>query len=331
MMDKALASLPVIIKNNPTAAISLLLDAANLERLVGNYQQALGYLTQSRNILDDNNIEDPSLQIEVLSTEADVLIDQDELARAEALLVQTLELGEQHFGADHRILTETLSSLAALERRRGNTEKNIAYARRVVQLLEDDSGTTYLSLLSAKNNLAIAYGNAGRHLDEQRILRELIEVQRKIDGPEGSVDLAIEVKNLASSLHLTGNFEEALDTLAEATVLFKTHFPSNSPYQALPHFTRALIYLDSNQPAEQAETEARETLSILEPALGEDHFQVHVTRCVIAETYRRQDRFDEAKALAVPAMQGILASATKTQVYIDRCRDTLAALDKMQE
>ena len=330
IMDKALASLPVIIKKKPLAAISILLDAANMERLVGNHKKTLGYLAQALNILDVNGIKDPRLRIEVLSTEADVLIDQDELSRAEALLVQTLELGEQHFGANHRILTGTLASLAALERRRGNTGKDIAYALRVVELLEDDSATTYLSLLSAKNNLAIAYGTAGRYLDEQQRLRELIAIQRKVDGPEGSVDLAIEVKNLASSLHLSGDFEEALETLAEATVLFETHFPSNSPYQALPHFTRALIYLDSNQPADQAETEVKATLSILEPALGDNHFQVHVTRCVIAETYRRQGRIDEAQALAEPAMQGILASGTKTQVYIDRCQQTLTALDVAQ-
>ncbi len=327
IMDKALASLPAITRNDPTAAVSLLLDAANLQKLVGNYEKALGYLTQSRNILDENKIEDPSLRIEVLSTEADILIDQDELSLAEPLLLQTLKLGEQLFGADHRILTETLSSLAALERRRGNTEKNIGYALRVVEMLEEDSGTTYQSLLSAKNNLAIAYGTAGRYRDEQRMFRELIAIQEQIDGPEGSVELAIANKNLATSLHLTGDFEEALDALAEATVLFNTHFPSNSPYQALPHFTRALVYLDSNQPAEQAETEARATLSILEPVLGQDHFQVHVTRCVIAETYRRQGRLDEAKTLAEPAMQGILASGTKTQVYIDRCQESLAALD----
>jgi len=327
IMGKALASLPAIINKDPTAAVSLLLDATNLQKLVGNYEKALGYLAQSRNILDENQIKDPALRIEVLSTEADILIDQDELSRAEPLLLQTLELGEQHFGTDHRILTETLSSLAALERRRGNTTKNIAYALRAVEMLEDDSDTTYVSLLSAKNNLAVAYGTAGRYRDEQQIFRELIPIQKQIDGPEGSVELAIATKNLASSLHLTGNFEEALDALAEATVLFKTHFPANSPYQALPHFTRALVYLDSDQPADLAEAEIKATLSILEPVLGEDHFQVHVTRCVIAETYRRQDRNDEAIALAKPAMQGILASDTKTPVYIDRCQQTLTALD----
>lgn len=327
IMGNALSLLPGSVETNPQAAISILLDAGQLERLVGNYEQTLNHLRHAQDILNEHAIKDPALQIEILSTEADVLIDQDELSLAEPLLLETLKLGEQHFGPDHRMLTETLSSLAALERRRGNVEKNIAYALRVVELLENDSGTTYLSLLSAKNNLAIAYGNARRNRDEQRILRGLIEIQRQIDGPEGSVDLAIEVKNLASSLHLTGDFEESLQVLAEAAKLFKTHFPLGSPYQALPHFTRALIYLDSNRSAELAETEAVATLNILEPVLGEKHFQVQVTRCVIAETYRRQDRLDEARALAEPAMQGILASDTKTRVYIERCQDTLAALN----
>ena len=325
LMEEALRHATRFSEQHPEAAVNILLDAGNLEKDVGQYDTAEMHFQQATDVLNHGRIDGRSLQIEVLTGEADVLISQDKLVLAEPLLVQALLLGEQLFGQNHRRLTETLTTLAALELRRENIEKAIDYDLRVIALMEQDSATTYDSLLAAKNNLAIAYGGGAMYREEQRILREVIAIRREISGPTGSVELAIHLKNLASSLQLTGDYEEALETLAEAAEMIKFHFPPDSHFQALPHFTSALIYLDTNRPA-LAETESLATLSILEPALGEDHFQVQVTRCVLAESYLRQGRSDDARALAEPAMQGILAAGTKTQIYIDRCQDTLALL-----
>jgi len=327
LMEEAIRLMPALAANHPAAAASILLDAGNLESYVGEFDNALTYFRSAGELLKTNQIDDPSLQIEVLVGEADVLISKDELALAETILIQALKLGELHFGPDHRRLTDTLSALAALNRRLGNFDKTIVYNQRVVELMELDSATTYDSLLSSKNNLALAYGAAGKFTEEQRILNEVIETRRDLSGPEGNVDLAISIKNLASSLHMSGDFEQALQAADEARELIEIHFPPASPFQALAHFTSTLIYLDTDRPL-LAETEALATLSILEPALGEQHFQVQVTRCVLAEAYRIQGRLIESRKLAEPAMQGILGAGTKTQVYIDRCRDTLAELGK---
>jgi len=325
LMAEALKLMAPLIESHPAAAISILLDAGNLESFVGEFDKSLKYFRRASEILESSDIDEPSLQIEVLVGEADVLISQDKLAQAESLLIHALQLAELTFGPDHRRLTDTLSALAALNRRLGNTEKTITYNQRVVELMERDSATTYDSLLSSKNNLALAYGAAGRYAEEQQILGEVIAIRHEISGPEGSVDLAISIKNMASSLHLSGDYDQALEAVNEARDLIAKHFPPTSPFQALPHFTSALIYLDTNRP-ELAETEALATLSILEPVLGEEHFQVQVTRCVLAESYRNQGRLAESRKLAEPAMQGILASGTNTPRYIKRCQDTLAAL-----
>jgi len=327
LMEEAIRLMSALAANHPAAAVSIMLDAGNLESYVGEFDNALTYFRNAGEILKSNQIDDPSLQIEVLVGEADVLISKDKLVLAETMLIQALQLGELRFGPDHRRLTDTLSALAALNRRLGNFDKTIVYNQRVVELMELDSATTYDSLLSSKNNLALAYGAAGKFTEEQRILNDVIDTRRELGGPEGSVDLAISIKNLASSLHLSGDFEPALQAADESRELIEIHFPPASPFQALAHFTSTLIYLDTGRPL-LAETEALTTLSILEPALGEQHFQVQVTRCVLAEAYRIQGKLIESRNLAEPAMQGILAADTKTQRYIDRCRDTLAELGK---
>jgi len=326
IMIEALHVLPMVLKQNPVAAIDILLDAGNLENIFGEFDSALIYSRQARSIFTQYGMDDYALEVDLLSREADVLIGQDKLEIAAPLLIQALDLSELHFDTDHRRITETLSALGSLERRRGNFDVAIAYNLRLVRLIENDSATTYSSLLSAKNNLALAYGAAGRVNEEQQLLREQITLWREVSGNEGGADLAITIKNLASSLHLTGDYEQAIAALSEAGELFVKHFPASSPFQALPHFTLALIYLDTDRPA-LAETESLVALNILESALGAEHFQVQVTRCTLAEAYRSQGRLDESFALAEPAMQGILASGTNTPVYIKRCGDTLAALE----
>ena len=101
--------------------------------------------------------------------------------------------------------------------------------------------------------------------------------------------------------------------------------PEGSPYQATHHFTEGLILLDRGDPSE-AEAPFLKTEAILVPTIGEGHYQVQVTRCMLAEAYRQSGRLDEAKSLAGPALEGMLASGANTSNYIARCEATNAAL-----
>ncbi len=326
ILQESLRAVPGFSDSDPIAAISILLDAAHLKESIGEFTQALKYFRQAADIFQLNEINNPSQQIELLAGEAKALIGLGQLNEAEELLLQALKQGEAQFGSEHRRLAIVFNGLDKLNRKRGNYEQAIVYSLRLVSLMEADSNSTNDSLLMAKNNLALSYGGAKQVVQEQQIQREIIALKRNISGGVGDETLGFSLQNLASSLHRSGDYLEALEVLTEAAELLKRHLPADSIYQAYPHFTAALIYTDNYQP-QLAKQEAQTVLSILEPILGDQHYQVNLTRCVLAEAYRKLGKLSDARMLAEPALQAMLSSTTNTPRYTERCRATVEALD----
>jgi tetratricopeptide (TPR) repeat protein len=220
----------------------------------------------------------------------------------------------------------TLSNLSKLARHRGDQAAAIDYGEQVVAIIEDGSPEDYSTLVPAKNNLALAYAAAGRYEESISTMQALIEQRSMIDGPEGSGELGINYKNYATILHTAGRFGEAREAVLTAREYMERHLPGNSPFQATHHFTEALITLDSGDAA-AAEAPLLRTLDILEPSLGAEHYQVHVTRCILAEVKRQIGDPLSAQRLAEAALAGMKASGSKTSNYQERCEDTLERLN----
>ena len=304
---------------------TVMLDLAASDRSASKYAEAL---ERFEIILDHQAREaepDMSQAIEAHFGKANALVGLGRYDESEPLFREALDMAETHFGPTHSRVNGVLSGLATLERMRDNDEAAIMWAERLVSVMEASTGTTYPALLSAKNNLALAYGGVGRRAEEQAMLREVISLRQDMDGPEGSSEQGTALKNLSTSLHLSGDYDEAMTTVLAARVQMEQHLPPGSPYQATHHFTEGLILLDRGDPAD-AESPFLKTEAILVPTIGEAHYQVQVTRCMLAESYRQTGRMEEAKALAGPALEGMLASGANTSNYIARCQSTNAAL-----
>lgn len=326
LMKRALAVVPGLRAGHPEAAVSVLMDAGYFEYDAANYEAALTHFSSAGEIATEVKFDDASQRIEILFSQANVLRALGRYEQSDALLREALALGEQSFGPDHPRLAGVLNSMGALARVTGQTDRAIEINERLVALMSLHYGDQYGGLQSARNNLALAYGNAGRAADEQRILREVIDARRAQDGPEGSLTLAGSLKNLGSSYQASGESAAALEVLAQSEALYDRHAPPESPYHALPHFTRGLVHLDAEEYG-AAEPEFREALKILEPVMGEAHFQVQTTRCMLAEALQGQGRVREARALAPAALDGMLASGDPGHPYTSRCRATVELLD----
>ncbi len=325
LMMEALAAVPRLAGTDPASAIAILMDAGYYAYDVGLHEQALERFDRAAQIAREAGVDDASQQVELLFSQGNALTQLGQWETAQERLEAALVLAESTFGPGHQRLAGVLSALGNLAKRKGETAQSIAYLRRTVDILESNNATSYHSLLSARNNLALALGSAGRYDEAQRGLREVVELRRRLAGPEGSRDLGLALKSLATYLHLDGDFPAALEALDESEQMLERHLPAVSPFHALPHFTRGLVRLDSGSPG-LADEEFRETLDILVPTLGETHYQVHVTRCMRAEALRVQEAFPEASSLALPALEAMRLQAGEDDPYLQRCRDTVASL-----
>lgn len=325
LLAEARALVPEVAPDEPLAAALALLDIGVAENDLGKGAASLAAFDDALALLDRPGANDWSARIEANFGRGNALITLERLDEAGAALERALSLTREHFGEDHDRLTGTLNALSGLARARGDGDAAIAWGEQLVAIMARNNAPTYDGLLSARNNLALAYGKAGRHEEEQAVLREVIAARRELAGPEGDRDLGGTLKNLASSLYLTGDLDAARAAVLEARTLMERYYPPESPLPATAWFTLGQVELDRGKPA-AAQGAFEVALDILVPVIGPGHVQAHIVRCYLAESLRRQGDQEGARSLAAPAYEGILASEVRYPAYQERCRETVQTL-----
>lgn len=309
-----------------TSVVNTLVRLGFMDGGAGDFATALTHFDRALAVLDAAASENWSLRIEALFGRGQVLQQLGQLDEAASSLVASLALTEAHFGDDHGRLTGTLSAMSSLERLRGNAEASIEWGERLVDVMSRNNAPESEGLLAARNNLALAYLEAGRYTETQSELSRLIDIRRASGGKDGSRALAINLKNLASTLIKIGDLSAARAAVQEARMLMERHYPAGSPIIATSWFTLGQIELAEGALA-PADTAFQGALAILEPALGGAHVQVHITRCYLAEVRLRQGQIKAAKDLARPALAGIAAAEVRYPDHEQQCMETTRALD----
>jgi len=319
MLDDALALTADFEHEDPATAVSIMLQAGYLMHESANRPLAIEYFSNAQRIVDEYGLDNASQQIEILFGLGNALVAEDRLSEAEPLLLRALQLAEEKFGNTHARLNGVLSALSSLERYRGNLDLAVMYSNRVVASMRQSRSENYENLLTARNNLALALAKAGEYEQATAILEEVVAIRRDMAPVGGSANLATSVKNLATVQHMAGDYAAALENALESLPLIEQNLPAGSAYQATPHFTLSLIYLDTDEPA-KAEAAARRSLELLLPIIGEDHYQVAVNRCVIGEALLNQGRYEESSNYLGPALDALLAAETSVPRYEKRCQ-----------
>ncbi len=318
LLDEAMAVVDRVELSDPAAAVSVYLQAAYAMHEAANRSQAIRYFTEAQRIYDGNALNVPSQQLEILFGLGNSLVAEDRLNEAEPLLARALTLGEMLYGPEHARMSGVLGALSSLERNRGNLDLAVAYSNRVVDIMRRSRSENYENLLTARNNLALALGKARQFDLSIDMLEEIVAIRREMAPAEGSANLATSIKNLASLQHMAGRYEDALASAQESRILMERHLPPDSAYLATPHFTLALIYLDTGDPI-AAESSARRSLELLLPILGEEHFQIAVNRCVLGEALWKQGRAAESAGLVSDALAALRSAQTRVPRYESRC------------
>ncbi|MEE4639105.1 MAG: serine/threonine-protein kinase [Wenzhouxiangella sp.] len=325
LLAEARTLVPAVAAVEPVAAAMALNDIGVAELDLGDGAASLSAFDEALALLDQPGANSWSTRIEANFGRGNALTNLERLDEANDALERALALTREHFGEDHARLTGTLNALSGLARARGDGDAAIAWGEQLVAIMARNNAPTFDGLLSARNNLALAYVRAGRHREAQAGLREVIAARRELAGPDGDRNLAATLKNLATSLHLSGDLEAARAAVLEARVLMERFYPPGSPIPATAWFTLGQVELDSGESA-VAQGAFETALEILVPVMGPGHVQTHIVRCYLAESLRRQGDLEGARSLAKPALAGIAASEVRYPEYQARCQETVDAL-----
>lgn len=246
----------------------------------------------------------------------------------------------------------------------GRHEEAVAHHEEALALVRrwEPDGQRYAAML---NNLASYYANIDEHAKAEPLLREAVEIDRRIFGPDHP-QLAAVYNNLASSIHYQGRHAEAEPYYREALSIARGAFGPDHPHvgffsenlatllddlarydDAEPYYRDALRILESSLDAEdprlatlrrnlalnrhavgdygEAERLLRASLSALEATLGVDHIYAALARASLGRTLTAAGRASEGLPLLRNSLEALEAQLPEGHWRLQVVRSDLGA------
>jgi serine/threonine-protein kinase len=218
--------------------------------------------------IDTEFADDPMLQGELLDDFGEITTTKGQFDQAQALFLRALALAERTHAADDPAVAETLVNLGVLASYRGDVRAGKPYLERAVAILEphaEDRPGEYANALSA---LAKVLQHEGNLRETARVMRRVLEIQRKAKAPPDR--LAGALSNVATSQVSLGNFAEAESLANEALGIAERAFGKDSANLIPPLWTlEATAYQRGDLEQEQRLVERR--LAVARAALPPRH------------------------------------------------------------
>jgi len=214
----------------------------------------------------------------------------------------------------------------------GRHEEAVAHHEEAIALVRrwEPGGKRYAAML---NNLATYYANIDEHAKAEPLLREAIEIDRGIFGPDHP-ELATAYNNLASTIHYQGRRAEAEPYYREALEIGRMAFGPDHPHVAFFSENLATL-LDDLARYDEAEPYYRDALRILESSLDAEDPRLATLRRNLALNRHAVGAYGEAEALLRASLAALEATLGADHIYAALARAslgrTLAAAGRASE
>jgi tetratricopeptide (TPR) repeat protein len=269
-------------------------ELANCLKDMGDYRTGVIAAAEAVAIVDhpDSN---RSLVARYLNTLGTLYDHSGELAKAEPILLRSLEITEQVLGADHPNTAASLNNLALLYESQGRYEAAEPLFRRSLDIWERVLGADHPDTASSLNNLANLYQFQGRYEAAEPLLRRSLEIREqslRADHPATANSL----NNLAALYNSQGRHEAAEPLFRRSLEICEQSLGADHPATATSLNNLAKLYYSQGR-YEAAEPLLRRSLEIREQSLGADHPDTANSLNDLANLYQSQGRYEAAEPL----------------------------------
>ncbi len=193
-------------RDRRTLAVRASLDHTRYS--TGAFQDSIGELEQSVAMLREAIGPD---ELETLRAEgalAQVYLSQNELPKAEPLLLRALNGMEAALGPGHRETISMKNNLALLYSDRGEPDRAMELLAQVLSQMEGQFGADDPDTLVVKSNLLYLYNEQARHEEGCRLGLAALETARRVLGDQHLTTLNI-INNLAVAYVRSGRYDLA--------------------------------------------------------------------------------------------------------------------------
>ncbi len=215
---------------------------------------------------------------------------------AEPLFKETVEIGKEALGPEHRRVGLWENNLGNLFLNSGRYDDAIVHYRRAISIGIVTIGRNTTNVATRINNLAKAFGRLGRYDEALAHFKEAIDTTEKALGRRDPI-VAARLESLANLYRDMKRFDEAEPLYREAISIGEEKLGRYHPRVCDWINNMANMLRDRGSLAE-AESLYRETIASLTGSVGAEHMVVGFARQDYAELLMAAGRLDEAKEQA---------------------------------
>jgi tetratricopeptide (TPR) repeat protein len=178
------------------------------------------------------------------------------------------------------------------------------------------------------HNLAFAIDGLGRHSEAEELLRETLEMRRRL-YPDGHQNLANSISNVGYNLHSQGKIAEAVPYFKEALEMFKRVYRADHP-QIEGSLLNLAATMDDAGMSAQAEPHWREVVERRTARLPIDDYRLANARSRHGHALAALGRFAEAEPILLAAFATLQTNAKtprgKDDDWLLKAADRVVAL-----
>ena len=294
VLKPAIAAIESQFADQPLVAASLQYTVASAYTGLARFEEAIALQQQSLDTCTEVLGPGHRYTLRCLNAIGYLLLETGRLQEAESRIREALATGESALGEDHEVTLTALNNLGALYQAQGKLPEAEAVHRDCLERNRrqygEESGSTIRSML----NLAAVLRMRQTYAEAETLNRKALDLGQRHLGPGDSTTLTARA-NLGVLLHSQGRLAEAEAIQRENLAVFEGLYGEehSRTLQAMYGLSTTLSDLE---PA-KAEEYSREVLERCHKALGEDHRLTGMALNNVAQSLRKQGKFQEAEPL----------------------------------
>ncbi len=259
-----------------------------------------------------------------LNNYAGLLQDLGELAEAETLYRESLEMKYRLVGQDDLQVARGLSNLGTLLESQGRTEEAATLFHQALEIRRTKLEPNAADLVQSLQHVARLSYHRGAYQKAADLFREVADQRRQIFG-EDHLEVAKSLNNLAVCLHRLGDTSESETLFRKVLEIRLRELGAAHHDVAVSRRNLANLLLDLGQP-DAASKLAQQALTSLQATRPEDYWRLADTRSVLGAVLTAQSQFVEAEPLLITSHRALLEQKGPSSVYTRDARQRLVEL-----
>jgi serine/threonine protein kinase/tetratricopeptide (TPR) repeat protein len=191
----------------------------------------------------------------------------------------------------------------------GDYEKAAAILGEALEITKKLRGEEHTEVVYLLNALAQVLGHQGKLDEAEAMLRQALDMERKLVGLDG--DVSTSLNNLGLALDNRGQYAEAEKIHREALAMNRK-FEGNESKDVATSLNNLAVVLQEQQKFDEAEIALREALAIKKKLLNHEHPEIAIALNNLANVVQLQNKFEDSEKLfleVLPMQRKLLGNA----------------------